>query len=329
MSVASAEQSQFDECLRCGYDLRGIANDQACPECGLLAERSRRITDELHETRPRWLQSLSFGVWLILLSILMIAGEIPVTLLVRAWVNQIYMDYAQGLRKLPQNWQLELIDHIPTYWLVLAATVLFAGALLLTIRERYEPADRADHRRRIALRFACAVPLFSIVLALGLSNLRSRVSYGWSQSHPLLWHAPIALLTFGTIPLPLLLFFQLRNLAVRARSAHLAEHCAIVGIGSAAALVYFGIKIALFEWINRHDRGTYWTGRSSVAFTLELIFAVLAGLFLLWALYVLIRFAIAFHLAARQLKSKWRRDDRALPTPSPVHGERAGERGLL
>ena len=31
---------ESDECYRCGYALIGIANDQACPECGLLAERS-------------------------------------------------------------------------------------------------------------------------------------------------------------------------------------------------------------------------------------------------------------------------------------------------
>ena len=59
-------------CYRCGYDLRGIADDQPCPECGLLAERSRRMTDELHNTRPRWLRRISLGVWLILLSLVVL-----------------------------------------------------------------------------------------------------------------------------------------------------------------------------------------------------------------------------------------------------------------
>src|SRR5437762_9680970 len=68
MIPAAAAEMQ-GECLRCGYDLRGIANEQACPECGLLAERSRRVTDELHDTRPRWLRRLAWGVWLILLAI--------------------------------------------------------------------------------------------------------------------------------------------------------------------------------------------------------------------------------------------------------------------
>ncbi len=46
-------------CYRCGYVLHGIADDQPCPECGLLAERSRRVSDELHDTRPRWLARIA------------------------------------------------------------------------------------------------------------------------------------------------------------------------------------------------------------------------------------------------------------------------------
>jgi hypothetical protein len=34
-------------------------------------------------------------------------------------------------------------------------------------------------------------------------------------------------------------------------------------------------------------------------------------LFLLWSTYLLIRFAIAFHIAARNLRRQWLRDDRS------------------
>src|SRR3712207_3483647 len=57
-----------DVCYRCGYDLRTLADNQPCSECGLLAARSRRPTDELHHTRPGWLRRLAWGVWLILLA---------------------------------------------------------------------------------------------------------------------------------------------------------------------------------------------------------------------------------------------------------------------
>src|ERR1700683_2690941 len=71
MSIA-ADQLSADDCYRCGYDLRGIANDRACPECGLLAQRSRRVSDELHNTRPRWLRKLARGVWLMLLALILL-----------------------------------------------------------------------------------------------------------------------------------------------------------------------------------------------------------------------------------------------------------------
>jgi uncharacterized membrane protein len=57
-----------DECFRCGYNLHSISNENACPECGLLAERSRRSTQELHDTDPRWLKNIHWGLNLILLS---------------------------------------------------------------------------------------------------------------------------------------------------------------------------------------------------------------------------------------------------------------------
>jgi hypothetical protein len=64
--------------------------------------------------------------------------------------------------------------------------------------------------------------------------------------------------------------------------------------------------------------GTYWIERSPIWFAMMLIAAVAAMLFIMWSLYLLIRFAISFHKAARQMKTKWRRDDRALTRPGTV-----------
>jgi hypothetical protein len=121
-----------------------------------------------------------------------------------------------------------------------------------------------------------------------------------------------AALMVGCTPLPLLLFARLKGLAKRARSAHLAEHCMIVGVGTTASLVLFGT----FAWISnnasRWGWGSYCTSRSQIALGMTVALAVAAILFTLWSLYLFIRFTHAFRRAALQLRGKWHDDDRAI-----------------
>jgi hypothetical protein len=114
----------------------------------------------------------------------------------------------------------------------------------------------------------------------------------------------------GCLPLPLLMFVRLRGLAKRARSAHLAEHCMIVGIGTSVSLAYVSLALLLLyngdQWF-----GDNWSSRSNASMGLLLALWTSALLFALWSVYLLIRFAIAFGSAARKLRHKWRVDDRA------------------
>jgi ribosomal protein S27AE len=73
-----------DECHRCGYDLRWIGNESACPECGLLAERSRRVTDEF----VAGVASGLFLLWsLYLLARFVVAFYLASRALQRKWVS--------------------------------------------------------------------------------------------------------------------------------------------------------------------------------------------------------------------------------------------------
>jgi type IV secretory pathway TrbD component len=45
-----------------------------------------------------------------------------------------------------------------------------------------------------------------------------------------------------------------------------------------------------------------------------LLVGVTCFLFILWSLYLLVRFAVAFWFAAHMLRHKWTRDDRSLTT---------------
>ena len=297
-----------DACYRCGYDLRGIADDQPCPECGLLAGRSRRPTDELHNSRPRWLRNLSRGVWLILIAIV---APLLWLWLYTTFRAQLWSLYGPGM----PPWQIELLDALPMLGYDLPAFLLLGGVLLLTTREGYEPADRADHKRRIWLRILAKFPLIGLLAEHFLMHRMSQQIFRNIAAIDRLglWTfiVPVATL-LACAPLPILLFAQLGSLANRARSAHLAEHCKIVGIGSAVAFVYLAAVIVIFEVADKYHFGTYWTGRSWVAMALQLLSATAAALILLWSFYLMLRFALAFRRAAKQLRTQWKRDDRAV-----------------
>src|SRR5688572_26901579 len=137
------ENGPADDCYRCGYDLRGVADDQPCPECGLLAGRSRRPSDELHHTRPGWLRRLAWGLRLILLALLVLLLYPLVTQVVQHQQAAFTWGRWGPVPRVYAFWQ-----HASVLWVDLAALLLLAGVVLLTGREGYEPADRADRRRR-------------------------------------------------------------------------------------------------------------------------------------------------------------------------------------
>ncbi len=293
-----------DNCYRCGYPLLGIADEQACPECGLLARRSRRTTDELHNTRPRWLARVSRGANLILCAVLIAAAWQMV------WGRPFEVTYRPMGRTL-------LWYGAPWAGLVAAAVLLALGAWMLAGKEGYPPADRADRRLRMLLRLAASVPL----LALGVAVVRDMLDFFvlvrgtrmelWMLLGYLVW----GLATLGCVPLPLLLFLHLRGLAKRARSAHLAEHCLIVGVGTTAAILFYAAYAVVMANARAWGLGTWWTSRSNVAFVMLLTVAVSGTLFTLWSLYLFVRFVLAFRRAARELRGTWRDDDRSLDPP--------------
>ena len=304
-----------DTCYRCGYPLIGIDDERPCPECGLLARRSRRTTDELHNSRPRWLRRISRGANLVLLAIVVaVAGLF-------AWPFAYRSVYMVLSTVMPYR----LWNYGPLFGLGAGAVLLFMGVLLLASAEGYPPADRTDRRLRLALRLAAALPLVAIGLLIlrGVLWLRAfRAGFvavgriGW-------WLGPFDLVLWsiaavGCVSLPLLLFLQLRGLARRARSAHLAEHCLIVGLGTSATVLYVGGVMFVFEHARKWDLGTHWVSRSNVALVLMLVCGVAGLLFTLWSLYLLIRFAIAFRAASGQLKVKWTSDDKSIPAAEPI-----------
>lgn len=298
-----------DDCYRCGYALRGIADDQPCPECGLVAGRSRRPSDELHDTRPRWLRRIALGAGLILLAILSVPvwmfGMEAITDWVGGWVGSATTWY----RVRQTAW---------LYAFELSALLLLAGVFLLTSREGYEPADEADRRLRRLLRVAAAAP-FAALAVVHVDLEWALLTTGSPFSVPdwsIVEMCAFALGTIGCVPLPLLLFRHLRGLAGRARSAHLAEHCTIVGVGTSITLMCVPAVVMLFENAAQWGLGEGWVRRSNMSLLVALVLSVAATLFPLWSLYLLLSFAVAFRRAARRLRRQWLSNDRALAIPA-------------
>lgn len=316
--AADASPELAGECYRCGYSLVGVADDQPCPECGLLAGRSRRPTDELHHSRPGWLRRLSWGVWLILFAMVAAAAwpftQEPIHSFL--WENVIRPRYGNTTwpPKMPPTWAMGLWYHSPWLGADVAAIALFVGGLLLSRREGFAPADAADRWRRVALRLFALVPLVAVGIVHAIAqneSVSAMGTYSFGGDLEGWWTTLLLAVTLGCVPLPVLLFFQLRSLAKRARSAHLAEHCAIVGIGNSLTLLYVPVCVIVMQWGDRWGYGQYWTSRATAPMVIMLVLGVAAGLFALWNAYLLVSFAVAFGRASRLLRRQWRQSDRA------------------
>ena len=198
-------------------------------------------------------------------------------------------------------------------WLIadIGPIVFLIGVICLTVEEGYPPADQADASLRWLLRRAAGIPLVTL-LASQLDTLLEmwfppvlRSASGF-VSTPAFW----ALGIIAALAIPPLLFERLRTLAKRARSAHLAEHCRIVGVGSTLSIIAIGI-ISIVLYYGDQWFGDNWSSGSNTSLLLMLTLLTSALLFLLWSLYLLIRFAIAFHFAARNLRRQWKSADRS------------------
>src|SRR5688500_7997959 len=117
------------------------------------------------------------------------------------------------------------------------------------------------------------------------------------------------------LPFPLLLFARLRSLARRVRSAHLAEHCAIVGAGMSATLLMFVAVGRISNHAEQLGLNRDWLSRSTIGLALVVGLIVMMALFAIWSVYLLVRFAFAFRRAARALRREWHGDDRSVAPP--------------
>jgi hypothetical protein len=217
------------------------------------------------------------------------------------------------------KWAYPLWIHLMWVGGDLAVLLLLAGVWLLTSPEGYPPADRADARRRRWLRIVALAPLVALVLLHVTSQLSANFNArqgAYNHSDPFDGPLPILAFCFATVgssPFPVLLYLQLRSLAKRARSAHLAEHCVIVGVGNALTLIYIPLFALVSHYAEAWGLGYAWSSSSTASLVMALLVVVSSMLFAMWNLYLLVRFAIAFAVVSRKRRKAWHLADRSDP----------------
>jgi hypothetical protein len=287
-------------CLRCGYDLRGIAVDRACPECGLGIARSLNAGGELHRGRPAWLKRLGWGARLLLATQLSVLGFLAFCI--------------HGLALFPA-------------WFIVAVPLAFAimhftSLMLLTGPENRFERRQPGNRIRIALRIfslnsLCLGVFLSMFfweamrwLSLWLSTFGQAVLWTGPVSRGSInpWGYAVAASALLLASCWLLTFLYLRRLALRVLDPSLAEHCAIVGCGMALAIAGpFGLALGYgMIVLDVLDMST------TVGFVWILSFEVAVFLFVIWSTWLLVLFSIAFGKAARQARRSWREADAAI-----------------
>lgn len=279
-----------DRCFRCSYDLRGIPDDRPCPECGLLAGRSRMPTDQLRHARPRWLWWLSTGVYLILAAEL-VAGAVVTVF----WAMQD-RSWNDPVRSVIDRWQVQKL------LLTIACLLLFGGMMALTRPEGRPEVDQRSRARRRLIRQLSFLPLLGLFLTWCevLTYLTPRwLFFVWPYR---LYLVADLLLNLPGVPLALLGCNYLRSLARRELDGSLAEHCTIVGWGWAVSLLGFS---AMLWWEHESPawRGGHWR------IVLLFVFILAAALFHLWTTFLMLRFAVRFGQASSASRRAWAEAD--------------------
>jgi hypothetical protein len=289
-----------------------VRDDLPCPECGLLAERSRHKSEELHDSHPRWLRNIRRGLILLVLAIVSILVWPTLFFSVFDDVREHLLHDGNSFRHSRHIvWMAQNADDFTPFF-VLGPTVLLLGSgiFLLTRAEGYPLADQADQKRRRNMRIIALAVLTTLLLSVPLF-----LAHGIDDKEVRLQYILASLIGLEISPLVLLVFLQLRTLAGRMGSKFNRQHLLFGGyIATAAIFLGCGIELlhALSDYFGTVGPLLGSADGSIAATVISLLLPLSVVSLYFWCIYVLLKFIIAFSKASTELRRKWAAHDLSL-----------------
>jgi hypothetical protein len=158
-AVPDKTHPPLGRCIVCGYDLRGLNEDAACPECGRSAIESRQAAT-LRTADPKWLSRLALGATLTAVPIVLGAAVSAILL-----YDSLPLRVVRSLPYLPTRlWYRPLIPFV--------ALIDFVALWIITTASPPNVNEDAQESIRRCLRFLaiCNILCFVALQWLRMSN---------------------------------------------------------------------------------------------------------------------------------------------------------------
>ena len=160
------------QCITCGYDLRALEIDRACPECGTAIELSMR-GDRLSLSDPVWVAKLARGQSLLVLGfkISLLAICIGLICLIIAFVNMMVWSYISraGPGVVVASWIFRVIFTIMGIGLFVGIIITTIGCALITTQDPRESLSESSLSNRNVARKALIAMYCIIVIEFAYS----------------------------------------------------------------------------------------------------------------------------------------------------------------
>lgn len=262
-------------CWRCGYNLRGMTEDRACPECGTAVGRSL-LGDQLRFSDPDWVRTLARGANWILWSVL-----IGIAIGIIGAVVLAIMNFNSS--------SVNRVDPVIALLSALPSLIYVVGVWSITSPEP-GVIEQVGLPLRILIRWAAVLSCVITFLSSG-ARLTAPMMAGTID----MAGSIVGFVGFFA------LFVFARRLALRVPDYNLAKQTKIVMWGivvSQSGMILFGILMALLGGAGAGS------GVAVVAIPICML-AVAYLVFAIWSLVLLVRYRRVSNAAAQDAEQTW------------------------